>query len=87
MIDIGTEKRIREYVTDNLNGAFRGHCSDDCLVAMLKTAVDRAEGQDEGRFYFAGCEVFEGVLEHGCKAAVNGHHSAQAFSRFLAAGD
>ena len=82
---------VEKWVT-GLNGRFREHISDKCLVGVLLHQLDRgyicgkscaAAILDDSNFaaYESAVWLFEKVLEHECRAGGNGHHVAQSYNQ------
>ena len=85
---------VEKWVT-GLNGRFREHISDKCLVGVLLHQLDRSyfyknatpscaaailDGSNSAA-YESAVWLFEKVLEHECRAGGNGHHVAQSYDQ------
>jgi 3-deoxy-D-arabino-heptulosonate 7-phosphate (DAHP) synthase class II len=80
-------EQIKQFVKD-LDGRFKHHISDEFMIAYL---IDEFENKRyhhpsrliENTAYAASLNLFENLLEHGCKEIMNGHHVAQKFSTYF----
>lgn len=91
---------ILNWIILDLNGRYREYVSDQFLAYSLMYSVraivytDKQRGQEhmehpfnrrEEIAYHAGCPIFEGNLEHNCRAGGNGHHVSQDFAKCILA--
>lgn len=80
------EERIEDFVKNDLKGRYSNHCSDEFLIAYIEDAFEKSYDK---KYLNVECEVayhavvhlFESILEYGCKADGNGHHTAQRFAQ------
>lgn len=81
-------QRIEDFVKNDLKGRYSKYCSDEFLIAYIK---DSFEESYHKKYLNVECEVayhavvhlFESVLEYGCKAGGNGHHTSQRFAQLF----
>lgn len=77
--------RIVEFVKNDLRGRYSKHCSDEFLIAYIERSFEKAYHRHYLNVecevaYRAVVELFEIILEYGCRAGGNGHHVAQWFA-------
>jgi hypothetical protein len=98
-MNFDTEQKLESHVATfvaSLKGRFKEHCSDAMLVGILMHRLCRVHyntqhatrglaflAGDPNAAYDAAVPIFEGILEHHCRAGGNGHHVAQAFGSFM----
>lgn len=78
--------RIEDFVKNDLKGRYSKHCSDEFLIAYIENSFEKSYQKHYLNVecevaYRAVVELFESVLEYGCKAGGNGHHVAQLFAQ------
>ena len=78
------ELDFNEVVKNNLKGHYSKYCSDGFLIAYIERSFEKSYHRHYLNVecevaYHAVVELFESVLEYGCKAGGNGHHVAQDF--------
>lgn len=91
-------KVVDEFITE-LNGRYKEFISDIMLKHLLTERILKeyrikypaTDEEEMLRYnlhvvaYHIGCEIFESILEHECKAGGNGHHVAQDLAtKFIA---
>lgn len=88
--EIGSQKA--KELTDQLNGLFRAHVSDEFLQAYLGRELanhyvpwkqKKIHPNVKKLAYESASWMFESVLEHGCNTGCNGHHIAQNFAELF----
>lgn len=70
------------------NGRFSAHVSDQFIEVFLSNGVmmqysAQTNPHPVNQAYRAAVQLFENLLEKGCKIACNGHHVAQEFAAFF----
>lgn len=89
------EKLVNQFVI-SLDGRYRSKISDDCLSGLIMLEFNKRYkdtnntclemmfiNKESYITYDIACPIFEHLLEHKCKIICNGHHVAQAFSKFI----
>ncbi len=87
-MNIKVEVFVREKATEfvgTLDGRYKTHVSDQFMVAFILYHftlywIPIANQSIQHLAYQSCVNLFESLLEYGCKAGGNGHHVAQKFS-------
>jgi len=80
------KERIEDFVKNDLKGRYSKHCSDEFLIAYIERSFEKSYHKkylnvETEVAYHVVVELFESILEYGCRAGGNGHHVAQWFAQ------
>ena len=80
--------RIVEFVKNDLKGRYSEYCSDEFLIAYIERSFEKSYNRHYLNVecevaYHAVVELFESILEYGCKTGGNGHHISQRFAQLF----